>query len=181
MTRLRFRLTKRLLSAFYEQQRQIALRQRASYNIRACLAWYMKQRLVALLLVAVMVVSVVSAAGVATAAAPSKRLATPQLLVAPRNHAIIPVTQFLEFKWKTVRGASPYALEIQKATPGPKGQIVWKHADGGYYPVYNPNAPSLSVSMPTQVGSFRWHVTALSANPALNSAPTAWRYFTVIM
>jgi hypothetical protein len=133
------------------------------------------KRYLALLLLVIMVVSVVSAtAATATAAAP-KKLATPQL-VAPRNNAIVPGGKPTTFKWKAVRGATNYQILWQVGTPyitQNQPHIAWgTNGFGG--------TRTTSLAQPfTIAGMYRWHITALSSNPSLNSDPSNWRYFTV--
>jgi len=133
----------------------------------------MKQRPVALLLLAVMIVSVVSAAAATTAAAPPKRLATPQL-VAPRNNAIVPLSPPTTFKWKAVRGTTSYRMELQKATRDTSNPRIIRWT--GSARIISGASVGFGFA---QLGAYRWRITALSSNPSLNSAPSAWRYFTV--
>ncbi len=130
------------------------------------------KRYLALLLLAIMVVSVVSAAGVATAA--SKKLATPKLL-APRHHAVLPASQSATFQWTAVRGATAYSMKIQIASRDAlhPNRIVWLGVPGSV-------TPKTTASFGIGPGAYRWQVTALSSNPTLNSAPSAWHYFTAV-
>ncbi len=131
----------------------------------------MKQRSITLLLLAVMTVSVVSAAGVVTAA--PKGLATPKLM-APHNRAIVPasLSQGVTFQWTAVRGASYYLLEFQKGTVSAQNSIVWTP-----YAHYPPPTATATTNF-AGAGAYRWRVTAKSMTPALDSAPSNWRYFT---
>jgi hypothetical protein len=137
------------------------------------------KRYLALLLFVIMIVSVVSAAATTATAAP--KLARPQL-VAPRNHYVFlagATAKSITFTWKAVSGAVRYVVEFQRFAEGKWTRAGTASVIGtSQYVFFGP--PSMN-TIPHfgPAGSYRWHVTAQSSDPSLNSAPSAWRYFTV--
>lgn len=124
-----------------------------------------------LLLIAIMAVSVVSAAGVVTtqkADAAKPALAKPHL-ISPKNHLIASQGSTINFEWTLVSGGYYYGLVIQKLrTDG-----TW-----GLYTGISTTGTGASWTF-GDTGTFRWHVTARNSDNTLLSKPTTWRIITI--
>jgi uncharacterized repeat protein (TIGR01451 family) len=128
------------------------------------------KRSLALFLIAVMALSVVSAAGAVSAAPtpPPAKLKAPALL-APADKAKLPSGTDVQLQWKAVTGAVSYSVEVQLST----GKDAWTTVLST-----NPTGTSATFAPPND-GTYRWRVQAVSSTPTLNSGWSPWRTFTV--
>lgn len=134
------------------------------------------KRYIALFLIALMAVTVVSAAGVVTAAPVMKPLPTPNLET-PKNNAMLPSEQpwTVLLQWKPVESTylKEYKVEIE--------QYRLSIAQWWYVTSY---IASFTTDTNYQVdlsgyisNEYRWRVIALSTESGFDSAPSSWRSF----
>ncbi len=134
---------------------------------------------IALLLVALMAVSVFSAAGVTTAA-PMKPLPTPNL-VSPKNGATFPdepSTVLLQWKPVDSQYLKTYQVNLQVDATGTG---AWYAVNIGGAPIQTTNTfYQLDVSQTSfsDARNWKWSVTALSTVTGFDSAQSGWRTFT---
>jgi hypothetical protein len=134
---------------------------------------HMKKYAISLGLVALLVLAGVLISAGAAAPPVTKQLATPHL-VSPKMGATLVYMMPTTFSWRSVSGAIGYTVEVQKVTSVVKNTPVYSP-----YATYSSTIPSTSLTF-MNTGSFRWRVTALATDPALNSLPSMWRTFSVM-